>query len=105
MSMTIRTVVIALAGAFLIAPIEARAITIFEATGANTAAIQGTVDAYRTALGDPVNGNAPGPLATGRREINWDGGGPPVIDGTAPVTPFVVFQNTRGGTFTTPGLG
>ena len=40
MSMTIRAVVIALAGAFLIAPIEAGAITIFEATGANTAAIQ-----------------------------------------------------------------
>lgn len=105
MRTTIRTVVIALAGALLVAPIEAGAITIFSDTGSNGAAIQGTVDAYRAALGDPVNGNAPGPLATGRREINWDGGGPPVIDGTPPVTPFVVFQNTRGGTFTTPGTG
>ena len=34
-----------------------------------------TVDAFRTALGDPNNGNNPGPLASGRREINWDGGG------------------------------
>jgi hypothetical protein len=42
-------------------------------------------------------------LGAGRREINWDGGG--ATDGTAPVTPFVVFQNTRGGTFTTPGAG
>src|SRR4029434_3764298 len=78
---------------------------VFSASGANAAAIQGTVDAFRTALGNPNNGNNAGPLASGRREINWDGGGPPVIDGTAPVTPFTVFQNTRGATFTTPGTG
>jgi hypothetical protein len=105
MRMMIRAVAIALAGAFLVAPIEAGAITIFSDAGANAAAIQDTVDLYRAALGDPNNANNPGPLATGRREINWDGGGPPVIDGTAPATPFVVFQNTRGGTFTTPGAG
>jgi hypothetical protein len=28
-----------------------------------------------------------------------------VIDGTAPATPFLVFQDTRGATFTTPGDG
>ena len=28
-----------------------------------------------------------------------------MIDGTAPVTPFTTFQNTRGATFTTPGTG
>src|SRR5688572_12119319 len=79
---------------------------IFEVGGDNTvASIQATVDAFRTALGTPNNGNSPGPIAGGRREINWDGGGPPVIDGTAPVTPFTVFQNTRGATFTTPGTG
>jgi hypothetical protein len=69
------------------------------------AAITDTVDAFRGALGNPINGNAAGPLPAGRREINWDGGGPPVIDGTAPATPFTVFQNTRGATFTTPGTG
>src|SRR4029453_2999673 len=79
--------------------------TTFQASGANAAAIQGTVGAFRTALGNPNNGNNAGPLASGRREINWDGGGPPVIDGTAPVTPFTVFQNTRGATFTTLGTG
>lgn len=105
MRMATRAGVIALAGAFLVTPIEAGAITIFSDTGANGAAIQDTVDAYRAALGDPVNGNTAGPLATGRREINWDGGGPPVVDGTPAVTPFVVFQNTRGATFTTPGIG
>jgi hypothetical protein len=65
--------------------------------------IQGTVDAFRAALGEPNNGNAPGPLATGRREINWDGGGSDAT--TDPVTPFNVFLNTRGGQFTTPGIG
>jgi hypothetical protein len=69
-----------------------------------TDAIQGTVDAFRAALGDPNNANAPGPLATGRREINWDGGGG-VEATTPPVTPFNVFLNTRGGQFTTPGTG
>ena len=99
------TVVIALAGIFLVGPMEASATAIFSGTGVNAAGIQATVDAYRAALGNPNNGNNPGPLPSGRREINWDGGGPPVINGTPPVTPFTVFQNTRGATFTTPGNG
>jgi hypothetical protein len=100
-----RAVIVALSAVLLISPIDAGAITIFDDAGSNTVAIQDTVDAFRAALGNPNNMNNPGPLATGRREINWDGGGPPVIDGTAPATPFVTFQNTRGGTFTTPGTG
>jgi hypothetical protein len=83
----------------------APALTIFSDSGANVAAITDTVNDFRAALGNPNNANNPGPLFSGRREINWDGGGPPVIDGTAPVTPFTVFQNTRGATFTTPGTG
>jgi hypothetical protein len=98
-------VVIALAGMFLVGPMEASATVIFSASGPNAASIQATVDNYRTALGNPNNNNNPGPLPSGRREINWDGGGPPVINGTAPVTPFTTFQNTRGATFTTPGIG
>src|SRR5882724_1845724 len=78
--------------------------TVFQAAGPNAASIQSSVDAYRAALGNPNNGNAPGPLATGRREINWDGGGG-VNTTTAPVTPFNVFLNTRGSQFTTPGIG
>lgn len=78
----------------------------FAAGGDNTpASIQATVDAFRAALGSPNNGNSPGPISAGRREINWDGGGPPVVDGTPAVTAFTVFQNTRGATFTTPGSG
>src|SRR5262245_3485298 len=36
------------------------------------AGIQASVDAFRNALGNPNNGNTPGPLASGRREITWD---------------------------------
>jgi hypothetical protein len=78
--------------------------TVFQAAGPTIAAIQSTIEAYRTALGTPNNANAPGPLATGRREINWDGGGNVDVT-TAPVTPFTVFLNTRGGLFITPGTG
>ena len=78
--------------------------SVFQAAGPNAASIQSTVDAFRAALGDN-NLNNPGPLQKGRREINWDGGNPNVLDTTAPVTPFNVFLNTRGSQFKTPGLG
>jgi hypothetical protein len=80
-------------------PVSSGSPIVFSAEGPNVASIQATVDAFRTALGSPNNGNNPG----GRREINWDGGGS--TDGTLAVTPFTVFQNTRGATFTTPGTG
>lgn len=76
---------------------------VFQAAGPNTASIQSTVDAYRAELGNPDNRNS-GPLETGHREINWDGGGG-VDTTTAPVTPFNTFLNTRGSQFTTPGIG
>jgi hypothetical protein len=103
--MKIRKQAIALAtGVLLAVPAQAGALTIVSGTGADVAAITPTVDTFRAILGDPNNGN-PGPLGSGRREINWDGGGPPVVNGTAPVTPFNVFRNTRGAAFTTPGTG
>ena len=76
---------------------------VFQAAGPNAASIQGTVDQFRTALGGANNGNAAGPLAAGRREINWDGGGS-TATALAP-TPFDGFLNTRGGRFITPGTG
>lgn len=76
---------------------------VFQAAGPTVQSIQSTVDAFRAALGEPNNGNVAGPLAIGRREINWDGGGANTT--TAPVTPFNVFLNTRGAQFTTPGTG
>ena len=78
---------------------------LFTDTGATAADIVAEVNMFRAALGNPNNANAPGPLLTGRREINWDGGGPPVINGTPPVTPFNVFLDSRGALFTTPGSG
>jgi len=77
--------------------------TVFQAAGPTPASIQSTVDQYRAALGAVNNGNNPGPLARGRREINWDGGG---STATAPgPTPFTVFLNTRGANITTRGTG
>jgi hypothetical protein len=76
---------------------------VFQAAGPNIASIQSSVDAFHAALGEPNNANNP-PQPTGRREINWDGGGNNDMT-TDPVTPFNVFLDTRGGQFTTPGVG
>jgi hypothetical protein len=90
-------------GLSLLVPALAAAAPIqFQASGATAGDIQGTVDAFRAAIGDPNNGNTAGPLAGGRREINWDGGGAttPSVTGGPILT---AFQNSRGATFTTPG--
>lgn len=46
--------------------------TSYTECGATAADIQDTVDAFRTALGEPNNGNG-APAKAGRREITWDG--------------------------------
>jgi hypothetical protein len=77
--------------------------TLFSDTGLAPADIQGTVDAFRAAVGNPNNGNVAGPLTSGRREINWDGGG---SDATATNAGALnAFRNTRGAQFLTPGAG
>src|SRR5262245_1379627 len=75
---------------------------VFSAAGADSTAIQGSVDAFRAALGNPNNANNAGPLLTGRREINWDGG---VAATTISGNPFNGFQNIRGALFSTPPPG
>jgi hypothetical protein len=98
--------VIALGVAFALStPVSGSASFIeFSVGGDSTAAsIQATVDQFRSAVGDPNNGNASGPLPGGRREINWDGGGATVTAEAG--TPFAGFQNTRGALFATPGTG
>lgn len=77
-------------------------VTVIQAAGPTASSIQSAVDAFRTALGGVNNGNG-APVATGRREINWDGGGSTAT--AAGPTPFDVFLNTRGGRFVTPGSG
>jgi hypothetical protein len=92
-----------LAVAALHAPAHA-GFTTYSIGGNTTAAsIQPTIDLFTADIGGANNGNAAGPLAGGRREINWDGGGSGVS--AAAGTPFNGFQNTRGASFTTPGTG
>lgn len=87
-----------------VAPAGFVAPTVFQAAGPNIASIQGAVTEFRTALGDPNNGNVAEERANGRREINWDGA--PPTDATTPVVnPFNTFLNTRGAQFITPGAG
>jgi len=76
---------------------------VFQAAGPNGSSIQGTIDQFRVALGGANNGNAPGPIDGGRREINWDGGGSTAT--SVGPTPFDVFLNTRGNRSITPGSG
>lgn len=75
--------------------------TVFQAAGPNASSIQSTVDQFRLALGGINNGNTAGPIDTGRREINWDGGSPTNIATSTGPTPFEGFLNTRGTRFTT----
>lgn len=78
---------------------------VFQAAGPSVASILSTVTEYRTALGDPNNGNnPPGPPPTsGRREINWDGGNPNNTTTTIDGTPLTTFLLTRGAFITTLG--
>lgn len=75
---------------------------VFQAAGPNAASIQGTVDAFRAAIGGANNGGAPGSQPNGRREINWDGGGAAT---TLSPTPFDFFLTIRGARFITDGRG
>jgi hypothetical protein len=79
--------------------------TVFQAAGPSAASIQSTVDQFRAALGVTNNANNPGPLASGHREINWDGGSPTNAATTLSGTPLTTFLNTRGANITTRGSG
>lgn len=77
---------------------QAAQVTVFQAAGPNVSSIQSAVDQFRAALGGTNNGNTAGPIETGRREINWDGGGSTATS-LAP-TPFDGFLTGRGARFT-----
>ncbi len=83
--------------------ISAAPSAVYQAVGPTASSIQGTVDQFRNALGGANNGNAAGPLAGGRREINWDGGGSTAT--AIGANPFDGFLNIRGGRFVTDGAG
>jgi hypothetical protein len=75
---------------------------VFQSAGPTGAAIQSSVDQFRSALGLQNNLSNPGPLNTGHREINWDGGNVNNLTTTISGNPFNGFQVTRGALFTTP---
>jgi hypothetical protein len=77
--------------------------TVFQAAGPTAASIQASLDAYRRELGGDNNNVAPGPIKTGRREINWDGGGSTATSLSG--TPLTQFLDGRGSLFVTPGSG
>jgi hypothetical protein len=92
------------AGCLCSAGVAWAAAVVYSASGANAAAIQATVDSFRTDLG-PLNPNLPGSFGSGRREINWDG----VPDASAapnnlPANFFNV-NSPRGVVLSTAGTG
>jgi len=102
---TLRFVII-LAGLLVITPSRSDAVsTVFSVGGSDPASIQGTVDAFRTALGGGTVAGANGSFGGIRREINWDG----VPDAfSAPnnlPANFFNVNSPRGVVFATPGSG
>lgn len=69
-------------------------------TGADANALLPTLTAFRNLLGGANNLNTVGSVGSGRREINWDGGGAAT---TVSPTPFDTFNTAvpRGAVFTT----
>lgn len=70
----------------------------------NAIDIQDTFEAFQLALGEPLNGNDPGPIDDGRRQINWDGAAVPFdmprdFFNNLPLTRGVVFTTDEGSEF------
>ena len=84
--------------------LEESAPAVFQAAGPTLESIQSAVEQFRLAIGGDNNASNPGPFETGRREINWDGGGNVTTTSPGP-TPFQVFLVSRGADITTPGEG
>lgn len=83
---------------------DAAPIATFSAAGANPAAIQGSVDGFRAALGT-LNPNIVGSFGSGRREINWDGVPDAFSSPNAFPANFFNSNSPRGAVFSTPGSG
>lgn len=74
------------------------------ASGTNTAAIQSTVDNFRSDLGT-LNPNQAGSANGGRREINWDGVPAQFAAPNNMPADFFNVNSPRGVVFTTAGTG
>ena len=92
-------------------PIRALAtpITVRSAAGPDAASIQAIVDLFRADVssGGVNNLNTLGSLPTGRREVNWDGGGNAALATTftSPMNTFNSGATTRGLVSITAGTG
>jgi hypothetical protein len=92
------------ASAAILTTSAAAAAPITFSSGGAAATVVTALDDFRAGIGGINNGNVPGPVGSGRREINWDGGGG--VSATASAgTPFIGFTNNRGATFETDGTG
>jgi len=85
-------------------PAQAGLIVVSSISGADPAAIQAGVDAYRTSLGT-LNPNVAGSFGTGRREINWDGVPDMFSSPNNLPANFFNVNSPRGVVFSTPGTG
>ena len=97
------SLLLAASALFAITSASAGVIT-FSSSGSNAAAIQTTVDAYRTSLGT-LNPNVAGSAGSGRREINWDGVPDALSAPNNLPANFFNVNSPRGVVFSTPGTG
>jgi hypothetical protein len=96
--------VVALGGACLAWPTWA-APAVFEAAGADPAAITATRDLFRAAVGGGTVAGPNGSFGGLRREINWDGVPDSRSDPNALPGDFFNVNSPRGLVLTTPGTG
>ena len=98
---------LAAAIALLLTPVAYAApiFSIFEAAGADPAAISATRDSFRGAIGGGNAAGAAGSFGGVRREINWDGVPDAFADPNLLPGDFFNTASPRGVEFSTPGTG
>ena len=100
-----KSVLIAVVALCLSSPtLSSAAPVVFEASGADPADIQASVDDFRAFLG-ALNPNVVGSFPSGRREINWDGVPDALSAPNNLPANFFNANSPRGAVFFTPGTG